>query len=451
MRLLSCLVLAIALTLAANGQAAMTSDPDVPQVWQHLNALRTVDLSGAVARETVAVVLENVSKKPQSVYYLPVSAGSRQSVIEVKEKGKTAAEAFTVTREAAHWVVQLPSPIAAGEQITLNIGLATFDTLTPRPSKVEQNGKQYLQWRDNVHVYSAYTTLKQKTKFKLPSDDVPAASDGGQIQGSTVTYGPYEKLEPGASKVAELRFESSQPLAVVRSVAREIEVSHWGGNIAFEDSYSLTNHAAELAKPFDRIAFAQSAYYNPRSTAVRAIGLRLPAGTRDAYFVDEIGNVSTSRFRSSPREAVLELKPRYPIFGGWNYTFTVGWNNDLKRYLKRTEGSLYQLHVPFLEGPDKVDYQRASVQITLPEGAVVREHRSKPRAAVRQGVKRTFGDTIGRTTLTFETQDLTGESARGEVYVVYEYTTAAALRKPIVLVTAIAALFLLRVVASKVI
>ena len=437
------------LTLALSLLTLGTYSTEVPQVWHHPNALRTIDLSTGLARETVAVVLENVSKEPQSVYHVPVSHDRRQAVVEVKEKGKTG-DSFSVTRDGDLWTVQLPTAVQAGAQITLNLVFTTFDALTPRPSKVEQTGQQYLQWHDDVYLQSAYGTTKQKTKFKLPSSDIPNASDGGQIQAATVTYGPYENVAPTDSKVVEVRFESTQPLMVARSVAREVEVSHWGGNIAFEDKYSLTNHAAELVKPFDRIAYAQAAYVNPKMTAVRAIQLRLPAGTRDAYFVDEIGNVSTSRFRTNAREAFLELKPRYPIFGGWNYTCTVGWNNDLRRYLSG-EGSLYALRIPFLEGPAKVDYQDVSVQVTLPEGAVVRHYKSQPAAQAVHGIKKTFGDSIGRTTLTFKTSDLTEETARGEIHVEYEYTTAAALRKPAVLLTAIAALFLLRVVAGKVI
>ena len=101
----------------------------------------------------------------------------------------------------------------------------------------------------------------------------------------------------------------------------------------------------------------------------------LTIGSMDPYFVDEIGNVSTSRFRSNIREANLELKPRYPMFGGWNYSFKVGWNNDLKGFVRRTKGASdqYVLKVPFFEGPKQaegVEYERVVTRVILPEGAM---------------------------------------------------------------------------------
>jgi oligosaccharyltransferase complex subunit alpha (ribophorin I) len=94
-------------------------------------------------------------------------------------------------------------------------------------------------------------------------------------------------------------------------------------------------------------------------------------GAKDAYFTDEIGNVSTSRFRSNPREANLELKPRYPVFGGWNYSFVVGWNHDLKAFLRvDNHGEGFVLKIPFLEGPkETVTYEELEVTVVLPEGS----------------------------------------------------------------------------------
>lgn len=43
-----------------------------PQVFRHTNLLRTVDLSKSYIRTTLAAIVENVSEKPQDVYYLPV-------------------------------------------------------------------------------------------------------------------------------------------------------------------------------------------------------------------------------------------------------------------------------------------------------------------------------------------------------------------------------------------
>lgn len=119
------------------------------------------------------------------------------------------------------------------------------------------------------------------------------------------------------------------------------------------------------------MSWASTSYYNPPTSAIKQLTFPLIPGARDAYFTDEIGNVSTSRFRSNIREANLELKPRYPVFGGWNYSFVIGWNHDLQDFLRvSNDGEQFVLKVPFLEGPkESVTYDALEVIVVLPEGS----------------------------------------------------------------------------------
>ena len=113
--------------------------------------------------------------------------------------------------------------------------------------------------------------------------------------------------------------------------------------------------------------------------------LRMPPSAHSAYYYDTIGNVSTSHFRqgSTPAqqaksskvrtssravEGALELRPRYPLLGGWNYTFTVGWDMPLGDVLK-VDGEKQVLGVPFLTGWKDLLVDDAELKIILPEGA----------------------------------------------------------------------------------
>lgn len=163
-----------------------------------------------------------------------------------------------------------------------------------------------------------------------------------------------------------------KPVTHVAELNRDIEVSHWGGNIAFEESYELYHRGANLSSLFNRVKYAQEAFYKPPTHALKELRVPLQPGSEDAYFVDVIGNVSTSRFRSNKREALLELKPRYPIYGGWKYPFTIGWNSDASNFLRTTANGGYVLKVPFIEGPKQVEgleYGQVNIQVLLPEGA----------------------------------------------------------------------------------
>jgi len=64
----------------------------------------------------------------------------------------------------------------------------------------------------------------------------------------------------------------------------------------------------------------------------------------------------------------LEIIPRYPVFGGWNYTFRLGWNVDLEK-VERSSDSDRVLKVPFLEGPENIQYEKFDITVILPEGS----------------------------------------------------------------------------------
>ena len=111
---------------------------------------------------------------------------------------------------------------------------------------------------------------------------------------------------------------------------------------------------------------------------IPSLTLHLPAGIRNPYYYDQIGNVSTSRLRIIPsvpkgaqgtKYSLLELKPRYPIMGGWNYSFTLGWDSPLRDWASYGRDGRYTVAVPLqTQFPDTV-VENAEIQIILPEGA----------------------------------------------------------------------------------
>lgn len=424
----------------------------VEPAWRQTNALRTIDLTKSYVKESLAVIIENISKEPQSLYYLPVESNTTYSFLEAQIKGKDSSSGtgVKVMRDEAAWQIVLDKPTPPGEKLTLTIASVKLQRLAPSPSKIDQNAKQYLQFTASRYIPSFYVSEKEKTKIKLPSADIPSFTQGGERQGNVLVYGPFESVSSNAQDNVSVRFEHTSPISTIKYFERDIEISHWGGNIAFEQRYALTNDGANLKAQFDRIAFAQSAFYNPQSSAIKNLVLPLPIGTRDAYFTDEIGNVSTSKFRSSSKEANLELKPRYPIFGGWNYTFTVGWNNDLTRFLSKT-GSTYFLQVPFIEGADDLNYVDSKIRVILPEGAkMIKVSCPVPINAEQQYKHKTFMDTIGRSVVQLDAQNLVSEKARQQMTIEYEYGGLSVYRKPLVVITALSGLFTASAVLSKV-
>ena len=245
--------------------------------------------------------------------------------------------------------------------------------------------------------------------------DIRDVTSEPERQGSTFTYGPYDNIPAGAEEEASARYEFTKPIIHITRLERDIEVSHWGGNLATEERYWLTNKGAHLANHFSRVNWAAVQYYNGPTTAVKSLNVPLKIGSLDPYYVDDIGNVSTSRFRSNSQEANLEIRPRYPVFGGWNYNFRIGWNANLGSFLRTLKnGNGNILMVPFLEGPtmsEGVSYGRVELRVILPEGATNVKYQSKIAVVSEEmSLHKSFMDTQGRTALTLVALNLIDES-----------------------------------------
>jgi oligosaccharyltransferase complex subunit alpha (ribophorin I) len=254
--------------------------------------------------------------------------------------------------------------------------------LKPLPALIEQLAPQTVTYSFSAQFPSAYQSIKQKTKLKLPTSspdeytrlpdkNADGASDPVH-QGSAITYGPYSKIKAFSSKPVVVRYDFTKPLLRSTKFERDIEVSQWGGNLAVEERYWLTNNGAKLKNHFSRVQWQMAKYASPPSVAASALRLPLIGGAANPYFIDDIGNVSTSRFRPGRRESVLDLTPRYPIYGGWNYSFKVGWDHNLKRFLRNAGGDKHVLKVPFMEGPRTdagIEYGIVTIRVVLPEGA----------------------------------------------------------------------------------
>lgn len=59
----------------------------------------------------------------------------------------------------------------------------------------------------------------------------------------------------------------------------------------------------------------------------------LPASASDVYYRDEIGNISTSHLRVLDDSAEVELRPRFPLFGGWKTHYILGYYVPTYEYL----------------------------------------------------------------------------------------------------------------------
>ncbi|TLD25521.1 hypothetical protein PspLS_05542 [Pyricularia sp. CBS 133598] len=463
------------LSFATASSVRLPSTFKPPQVFKNVNLVHVISLEKIYAKEQVNVLIENIASTPQDEYFFPFTVDelSRVGGFEVKDRKNEDAGTFTVEAvefdpksDLQYYRIRLPTPLKAGGQQTLGITYNILKAVRPLPAQVAQDGSQFLAYRFSAYCPSAYVTSKQKTEVKFSSSNVPdytklPSVDGDKPnpakQGSKLTYGPFDEKPAGAVEPVQVRFEFTKPVTHIARLERDIEVSHWGGNVAFEERYTLFNMGANLSSQFSRVKWATQSYHNSPTHALKEIKFPLRVGSADVYYYDVIGNVSTSRFRSNKREALLEVKPRYPIFGGWKFPFTIGWNAEAKKFVRRTSEGQYVLNVPFLEGPKQpegIEYSQVQLRLLLPEGATnVKYHTKTPSSSITSveiGTQKTYLDTIGRTSLVITAHNLIDEHRDRELIVSYDYSLTASLRKPLVIFTSLMGVFALVWAAGRV-
>jgi oligosaccharyltransferase complex subunit alpha (ribophorin I) len=350
---------------------------------------------------------------------------------------------LTTSSDTQFYLIRFPTPLGPSSQITLGISYYLLSAFDPLPKAIDQDDPQFLTYSFSAYVPSIYPTSNQKTKVKFSNSNVPdyTATSGlksgadPERQGSTYTYGPYNNVPPSVAYPVTVRFEASKPILVCSLLERDLEISHWGGNLATEERFWLRNDGASLSDHFDRVTWMMKMYSNPPNAPLRELKYPLKPGSVNPYFTDDIGNVSTSHYRpgNHGREAYLELRPRYPVFGGWKYSFRVGWNNALSSFLRKVAGKSesYALKVPFLEGPknlEGIQYETVVIRVILPEGATNVQHEivegissnglpNPSEISSSISMHRTFMDTVGRTALTLSVDNLSDEARDSQLVV----------------------------------
>lgn len=450
---------------SAFSTVALPADFKPPPVFKNNMLVHVISVEKSYAKEQINVMLENISDKPQSEYFLPFTAEqiARVGAVEAKDRKDDTVGPFGVDlveydalSDVQYYRITLPSPLKAGGQYPLAVSWVYLNSYRPLPASIGQDEQQFLVYDFSLFAPSAYTTLKQKTEVKFSTVTIPdytttfgpEGQEYPQKVGSKMLYGPFDEQPAGAFFPAQVRFEFTKPVIHVSTLERDIEVSHWGGNVAFEERYTLYHLGANLSTQFNRVKWAQSQFYNPASTALKELKFTLQIGSVDPYFTDAIGNVSTSRFRSSKREAMLELKPRYPVFGGWKYPFTIGWNTNAANVLRNTADGGHVLKIPFFEGPrqaEGVEYGEVNVRVLLPEGSEnVKYYTSIPDSSIVESsvdVHKTYLDTIGRTSVTIKAKNLGDEFRYRDLIITYETPLAGTLRKPVVVFASMLAVY----------
>ncbi|KAG5542732.1 hypothetical protein RHGRI_015745 [Rhododendron griersonianum] len=329
--------------------------------------------------------------------------------------------------------VSLPKGLGKGESLTLDVLAVFTHALRPFPEKISQAENQLVAFQESAHYLSPYIVKVQLLSVKLPPDFKPESYtklEKSELSGSEIKYGPYENLPPFSYSPIIVHFGNNQPFAVAQELLREIEISHWG-NVQVTEHYNLIHGGSQIKGEFSRLDY-QARPHVGGASAFRHLVANLPPRAHSVYYRDEIGNISTSNLWGDSKKTQLEIEPRYPMFGGWRTSFTIGYGLPLKDFLFQSEGKRF-LNISFGSPIRDLVIDNLIVKVVLPEGS--KDVSVSAPFSVKQWHETKFShlDIDGRPVVVLEKTNVVQEHSQYfQVY--YKFNNVSLLREPLMLI-----------------
>ncbi|KPM04838.1 dolichyl-diphosphooligosaccharide-protein glycosyltransferase subunit 1-like protein [Sarcoptes scabiei] len=336
--------------------------------------------------------------------------------------------------------------------IQLEIEAVFTHLLDPFPTEIVQADRQLVVYLDKVYFPTPYLTEIQTTEVRLPLNSglesytkIRPVVHNDRI----IKYGPYEKISASQqSEQMRMHFENNSPFLTVQNLERSIQISHWAGAISIEETLDVFHSGAKLKGPFSRYEYQREPTNNGISS-IRSWKTRLPAGAFDIYYRDDIGNISTSNVRSSSSAVYVDIKPRFPLFGGWKTRYILGYTLPSKNNLFAMDSNIltdawYTLKIPFIDHIfDNMVIDQATIKVILPEGSSNFKIR-KPYEIEEKPNELFYSylDTVGRPVLVLTKNNLV-EWHMQTIEIKYQFKPFYLLQEPLLIVGSIFGLCLL--------
>ncbi|XP_075039718.1 dolichyl-diphosphooligosaccharide--protein glycosyltransferase subunit 1 [Mixophyes fleayi] len=401
---------------------------------------RTVDISSHLAKVTAEVKLSNPGPGAAQSFLIALEPELVEHLAFLGVKGEEEEDGYLEIHEAKakgrsgkQFTVLLPSSLSPGAKTKVFIETVFTHILKPYPTQITQADKQFVTFEGSHYFYSPYATTSQTTRLKLASRNVESYTKLGNPSRSddTIEYGPFKDVAAWSLDPLKVHYENNSPFLTIASMTRIVEVSHWG-NIAVEETVDLKHTGAYLKGPFSRYDYQRQ----PDSgiSSVKSFKTILPAAAQDVYYRDEIGNISTSHLMVLDDSVEMEIRPRFPLFGGWKTHYTIGYNLPSYEYLYNL-GDQYALKIRFIDHVfDEQVVDSLTVKLILPEGAK-HIHVENPYDVNRapDELHYTYLDTFGRPVIVAHKNNLVEQHIQ-DVVVHYTFNKILMLQEPLLVV-----------------
>ncbi|KAK8747795.1 hypothetical protein OTU49_016611 [Cherax quadricarinatus] len=434
----------VTLLVVAAGAAAATYD-SINRDVINKKVDRKLDISSQLLKITNKITLENGGSGAVRSFLLAFTRQEKENLSYLNAQSGGTVLKFGEARVQEHrdiefYKVELKDALQPGKTVNVEVEIIMTQLLEPYPATIQQGEKQLVRYAGNHYVLSPYTTTTQTTTVTLPSPNIESYS---RLKPTThtdtsITYGPYDGVAGFSEDPMNIHFENNSPFLAVTKLERVIEVSHWG-NIAVEETIDVLHIGAKLKGPFSRYDYQRE--HNSYSS-IKSFKTIMPASAKDVYYRDEIGNISTSHMRVQDDAVELDLRPRFPLFGGWKTHYKIGYNVPSYEYLY-SSGDHYILKMRILDHVfDDFAVDELVVKIILPEGVrnIVLET-PYPVERLPDTLHFTYLDTVGRPVVSVTKRNLV-ESHIQDFTLHYQFPSILMLQEPLLVVIAFFILFI---------
>lgn len=425
----------LVLLVVANGDLVFDKVKRTIDVSTHLvkiSSVATVRNEGDSVAQSVTFSTDPLLLKHLASVSANVKVGKKSTPLELSSAG-------------GDQTISLLSPLAGGDSaVTLEIEEVFTHALAAFPVQIAQGESQKVIFKGNLHLLVPYTMASASTEIKLGSSKIESHTKikPNSVKDSLITYGPFANVGPNSAKDVSVHYENNSPFLTVTEMTRLVEVSHWG-NVAVEEEIDMRHTGATLKGPFSRYDYQRASGPDPSIKAFKTV---LPSAAKDVYYRDAIGNISTSNLKEVGDAVEIEIRPRFPLFGGWKTKYTLGYNVPSYELLY-ISGSEYVLKIPFLDHVyDDMVVDKMTLKVILPEGVSNIQFHS-PYDVDRKADEKlaTYLDTFGRTVLVAEKTNLV-EAHIQPIKISYRFSKLLLLQEPLLLIGAFYLLFTVAII-----
>lgn len=418
----------------------------------HVNNLITVEnQASSGALKSYVFVVEPAQAR--NVAFIGAQLVGDKSAADLEKRRLNVVEVSNDASKGRLYRVDFKSDLAAGKSLQFEVEVVLFSLLRPYPTEITQSEKQNVIYKGNHYYYSLYQTKSQTTVVNLASDKTESYSQlkPTSKSDSQITYGPYENVKQFEQNELSIHYENNAPFLAISNMVRTIELSHWG-NIAVEETMDLSHSGAVLKGPFSRFDYMRR---QGGASSVKSIRTLLPSSAADVYYRDEIGNISTSNLRVPGKNKAgepveLELRPRFPLFGGWKTHYTVGYNVPVYQYLFN-KGNDYVLKMRLIDHVyDDQFIENIQIRIILPE------HSTNLELITPYSVDRrpnelhyTYLDTVGRPVIVINKKNAV-ENHIQDFTLKYKFNKIMILQEPLLVVGFFYVIFTLVIIIVRI-